>query len=172
MTRFPCALACEARHFLLDGEPRPLALRQPTPAHPVMADLSGREVGQPFFTVKSYCYLSVYICWKLLATFASQIQGNLEEFLRGVNYRYTEFSDPGCGWAVHHMEHNKVSLWALSRQDRNMGNHRILSFAFLRLIRVHPALPDSGQGLSKSPPETTQLTLKGCNAHWLFSPSG
>uniref|UniRef100_A0A8C0R110 Laminin subunit alpha-3 n=1 Tax=Canis lupus dingo TaxID=286419 RepID=A0A8C0R110_CANLU len=44
VTRFPCALACEARHFLLDGEPRPLALRQPTPAHPVMADLSGREV--------------------------------------------------------------------------------------------------------------------------------
>ncbi|KAF4024914.1 hypothetical protein G4228_016858 [Cervus hanglu yarkandensis] len=44
VTRFPCALACEARHFLLDGEPRPLAMRQPTPAHPVMADLSGREV--------------------------------------------------------------------------------------------------------------------------------
>ncbi|XP_053062266.1 laminin subunit alpha-3 isoform X2 [Acinonyx jubatus] len=44
VTRFPCALACEARHFLLDGEPRPLAVRQPTPAHPVMADLSGREV--------------------------------------------------------------------------------------------------------------------------------
>ncbi|XP_045881270.1 laminin subunit alpha-3 isoform X2 [Meles meles] len=44
VTRFPCALACEARHFLLDGEPRALAVRQPTPAHPVMADLSGREV--------------------------------------------------------------------------------------------------------------------------------
>ncbi|KAM7127014.1 laminin subunit alpha-3 isoform 1-T1 [Molossus nigricans] len=44
VTRFPCALACEARHFLLDGEPRLLAVRQPTPAHPVMADLSGREV--------------------------------------------------------------------------------------------------------------------------------
>ncbi|KAF3829896.1 hypothetical protein GH733_001847, partial [Mirounga leonina] len=44
VTRFPCALACEARHFLLDGEPRPLAVRQPTPAHPVLADLSGREV--------------------------------------------------------------------------------------------------------------------------------
>ncbi|KAF5919181.1 hypothetical protein HPG69_003821, partial [Diceros bicornis minor] len=44
VTRFPCALACEARYFLLDGEPRPLAVRQPTPAHPVMADLSGREV--------------------------------------------------------------------------------------------------------------------------------
>ncbi|XP_012581235.1 PREDICTED: laminin subunit alpha-3 [Condylura cristata] len=44
VTRFPCALACEARHFLLDGEPRSLAVRQPTPAHPVMADLSGREV--------------------------------------------------------------------------------------------------------------------------------
>uniref|UniRef100_A0A4X1VPX5 Laminin subunit alpha-3 n=1 Tax=Sus scrofa TaxID=9823 RepID=A0A4X1VPX5_PIG len=44
VTRFPCALACEASHFLLDGEPRPLAVRQPTPGHPVMADLSGREV--------------------------------------------------------------------------------------------------------------------------------
>ncbi|XP_044630418.2 laminin subunit alpha-3 isoform X1 [Equus asinus] len=44
VTRFPCTLACEARHFLLDGEPRPLAMSQPTPAHPVMADLSGREV--------------------------------------------------------------------------------------------------------------------------------
>nr|XP_054528113.1 laminin subunit alpha-3 isoform X5 [Pan troglodytes] len=44
VTRFPCTLACEARHFLLDGEPRPVAVRQPTPAHPVMVDLSGREV--------------------------------------------------------------------------------------------------------------------------------
>uniref|UniRef100_G3T1I4 Laminin subunit alpha 3 n=1 Tax=Loxodonta africana TaxID=9785 RepID=G3T1I4_LOXAF len=44
VTRFPCALACEARHFLLDGELRPLAAMQPTPAHPVMVDLSGREV--------------------------------------------------------------------------------------------------------------------------------
>ncbi|XP_016022014.2 laminin subunit alpha-3 isoform X2 [Rousettus aegyptiacus] len=44
VTGFPCALACEATHFLLDGEPRPLAVRQPTPAHPVMVDLSGREV--------------------------------------------------------------------------------------------------------------------------------
>ncbi|XP_037662307.1 laminin subunit alpha-3 isoform X2 [Choloepus didactylus] len=45
MTSFPCVLACEARHFLLGGQPRPLALRQPTPAHPVMVDLSGTEVG-------------------------------------------------------------------------------------------------------------------------------
>nr|XP_051707297.1 laminin subunit alpha-3 isoform X2 [Oryctolagus cuniculus] len=44
VTRFPCTLACEARRFLLDGEPRPVALRQPSPTHPVMADLSGREV--------------------------------------------------------------------------------------------------------------------------------
>nr|XP_020138029.1 laminin subunit alpha-3 isoform X4 [Microcebus murinus] len=44
VTRFPCTLACEARHFLLEGQPRPLAVRQPTPAHPVMVDLSGREV--------------------------------------------------------------------------------------------------------------------------------
>ncbi|XP_023063546.1 laminin subunit alpha-3 isoform X2 [Piliocolobus tephrosceles] len=44
VTRFPCTLACEARHFLLDGEPRPVAVRRPTPAHPVMVDLSGREV--------------------------------------------------------------------------------------------------------------------------------
>nr|XP_021501092.1 laminin subunit alpha-3 isoform X2 [Meriones unguiculatus] len=44
VTRFSCTLACEARHFLLDGERRPLAMRQPTPAHPAMVDLSGREV--------------------------------------------------------------------------------------------------------------------------------
>ncbi|XP_044921392.1 laminin subunit alpha-3 isoform X5 [Mustela putorius furo] len=50
VTRFPCALACEARHFLLDGEPRALAVRQPTPAHPVMADLSGRESRWPAFS--------------------------------------------------------------------------------------------------------------------------
>ncbi|XP_046289595.1 laminin subunit alpha-3 isoform X1 [Marmota monax] len=42
--RFPCTLACEARHFLLDGQSRPLAVRQPTARHPVMVDLSGREV--------------------------------------------------------------------------------------------------------------------------------
>ncbi|XP_054579702.1 laminin subunit alpha-3 isoform X4 [Eptesicus fuscus] len=41
---FPCALACEATRFLLDGQPRPMALRQPSPAHPVMADLGGQEV--------------------------------------------------------------------------------------------------------------------------------
>ncbi|MEJ1281613.1 laminin alpha 3 [Cricetulus griseus] len=44
VSRFSCALACEARHFLLDGELRPVAVRQPTPAHPAMVDLSGREV--------------------------------------------------------------------------------------------------------------------------------
>nr|XP_035126645.2 LOW QUALITY PROTEIN: laminin subunit alpha-3 [Callithrix jacchus] len=44
VTRFPCTLACEARHFLLDGEPRPVAVRQPTPAHPVMVELSGKQV--------------------------------------------------------------------------------------------------------------------------------
>ncbi|KAH0517395.1 Laminin subunit alpha-3 [Microtus ochrogaster] len=44
VTRFSCTLACEATHFLLDGEPRPVAVRQPTPAHPAMVDLSGREV--------------------------------------------------------------------------------------------------------------------------------
>ncbi|XP_005874378.1 PREDICTED: laminin subunit alpha-3, partial [Myotis brandtii] len=44
LARFPCTLACEATHFLLDGQPRPVALRQPSPAHPVMADLGGREV--------------------------------------------------------------------------------------------------------------------------------
>lgn len=44
LTAFSCTLACEARHFLLDGELRPLAMRQPTPTHPAMVDLSGREV--------------------------------------------------------------------------------------------------------------------------------
>lgn len=44
VTRFSCTLACEATHFLLDGELRPAAVRQPTPAHPAMVDLSGREV--------------------------------------------------------------------------------------------------------------------------------
>uniref|UniRef100_A0A2K6FCC1 Laminin subunit alpha 3 n=1 Tax=Propithecus coquereli TaxID=379532 RepID=A0A2K6FCC1_PROCO len=44
VTRFRCTLACEGRHFLLEGQPRPLAVQQPTPAHPVMVDLSGREV--------------------------------------------------------------------------------------------------------------------------------
>ncbi|XP_036274356.1 laminin subunit alpha-3 isoform X2 [Pipistrellus kuhlii] len=41
---FPCALACEATRFLLDGQPRPVTLRQPSAAHPVMVDLGGREV--------------------------------------------------------------------------------------------------------------------------------
>ncbi|XP_055994419.1 laminin subunit alpha-3 [Sorex fumeus] len=44
VTRFSCAAACEARHFLLDGELKPLTMRQPSPAHPVMAELHGREV--------------------------------------------------------------------------------------------------------------------------------
>ncbi|KAM5221985.1 laminin subunit alpha-3-like [Ctenodactylus gundi] len=44
VTRFACTLACEASLFLLDGNPRPLVVRQPTPAHPIMVDLSGREV--------------------------------------------------------------------------------------------------------------------------------
>ncbi|XP_073926279.1 laminin subunit alpha-3 isoform X3 [Castor canadensis] len=44
VTRFSCTLACETGHFVLDGELRPLAMRQPTPAYPVMVDLSGREV--------------------------------------------------------------------------------------------------------------------------------
>lgn len=53
LARFPCALACEATHFLLDGQPRPVALRQPSPAHPIMADLGGREVGSLWFAVKA-----------------------------------------------------------------------------------------------------------------------
>lgn len=44
LTRFSCTLACEATHFLIDGERRPLAVRQPTPTLPAMVDLSGREV--------------------------------------------------------------------------------------------------------------------------------
>ncbi|XP_048219198.1 laminin subunit alpha-3 isoform X2 [Perognathus longimembris pacificus] len=43
VARFSCTVACEATYFLLDGEPRPVAVRQPTPAHPVMVDLSGRQ---------------------------------------------------------------------------------------------------------------------------------
>lgn len=30
---------------------------------------------------------------------------------------------------------------------------------------VHPALPDSGQELSKMPPQSTHLSLKGYNTH-------
>nr|XP_038952851.1 laminin subunit alpha-3 isoform X2 [Rattus norvegicus] len=44
LTRFSCTLACEATHFLIDGERRPLAVRQPMPTHPAMVDLSGTEV--------------------------------------------------------------------------------------------------------------------------------
>uniref|UniRef100_A0A4X2JNT0 Laminin subunit alpha 3 n=1 Tax=Vombatus ursinus TaxID=29139 RepID=A0A4X2JNT0_VOMUR len=44
VTRFACALACEADRFLLNGMPRVLATRKPTPEHPIMADISGREV--------------------------------------------------------------------------------------------------------------------------------
>ncbi|XP_052011467.1 laminin subunit alpha-3 isoform X2 [Apodemus sylvaticus] len=44
LTGFSCTLACEARHFLLNGELRPLSMRQPTHTHPAMVDLSGREV--------------------------------------------------------------------------------------------------------------------------------
>lgn len=121
MTQFSCALACEAGHFLLDGEQRPLAVRQPTPTHPVMADLSGREVGQPFMYCQSYHCLSICIGQKPMAIVESQIQGNLGEFLRGVNYWYPELSDSCCGWAAHHTEHSKVSLCALSRHGREHG---------------------------------------------------
>ncbi|XP_072460501.1 laminin subunit alpha-3 isoform X2 [Notamacropus eugenii] len=44
VTRFACALACEAERFLLDGMPRVLATQKPTPEHPIMVDISGREV--------------------------------------------------------------------------------------------------------------------------------
>lgn len=55
---FPCTLACEATRFLLDGQPRPMALRQPSPAHPVMADLGGQEVGSLLLAVKAITPLS------------------------------------------------------------------------------------------------------------------
>ncbi|XP_044538899.1 laminin subunit alpha-3 [Gracilinanus agilis] len=44
MTSFACASACEAELFVLNGMPRTLGTRRPTPEHPVMADISGREV--------------------------------------------------------------------------------------------------------------------------------
>ncbi|KAK2094531.1 hypothetical protein P7K49_028269 [Saguinus oedipus] len=61
VTRFPCTLACEARHFLLDGEPRPVALRQPTPAHPVMVELSGRQGKLEEFLGGVYQHLQRYL---------------------------------------------------------------------------------------------------------------
>ncbi|KAB0407041.1 hypothetical protein E2I00_006136, partial [Balaenoptera physalus] len=63
VTRFPCALASEARHFLLDGESRPLAVRQPTPEHPVTADLSGREFHRCLW--KRIQYISHLSTWAL-----------------------------------------------------------------------------------------------------------
>uniref|UniRef100_A0A5F8G7L0 Laminin subunit alpha-3 n=1 Tax=Monodelphis domestica TaxID=13616 RepID=A0A5F8G7L0_MONDO len=44
VTRFACVSACEAERFLLNGMPRTLGTRRPTPEHPVMAEISGREV--------------------------------------------------------------------------------------------------------------------------------
>ncbi|XP_031802383.1 laminin subunit alpha-3 isoform X2 [Sarcophilus harrisii] len=44
VTRFACALACEAERFLLNGMPQVLATRKPTPELPIMADISGREI--------------------------------------------------------------------------------------------------------------------------------
>ncbi|KAG6933637.1 laminin subunit alpha 3 [Chelydra serpentina] len=44
LARFSCVLGSEATHFLLGGEYRKMAVRQPTPEHPVMSHISGREV--------------------------------------------------------------------------------------------------------------------------------
>ncbi|EMP38380.1 Laminin subunit alpha-3 [Chelonia mydas] len=44
LARFSCVLGSEATHFLLGGEYRKIAVRQPTPEHPVMSHISGREV--------------------------------------------------------------------------------------------------------------------------------
>uniref|UniRef100_A0A8C8SFE1 Laminin subunit alpha 3 n=1 Tax=Pelusios castaneus TaxID=367368 RepID=A0A8C8SFE1_9SAUR len=44
LVRFSCVLGSEATHFLLGGEYRRIAVRQPTLEHPVMLHVSGREV--------------------------------------------------------------------------------------------------------------------------------
>uniref|UniRef100_A0A8C4VWY6 Laminin subunit alpha 3 n=1 Tax=Gopherus evgoodei TaxID=1825980 RepID=A0A8C4VWY6_9SAUR len=44
LARFSCVLGSEATHFLLGGEYRRIAVRQPTPEHPVMSHISGIEV--------------------------------------------------------------------------------------------------------------------------------
>ncbi|XP_014426018.2 laminin subunit alpha-3 isoform X2 [Pelodiscus sinensis] len=43
LARFSCIFGSEATHFLLGGEYRKIAVRQPTPKHPVMLHVSGRE---------------------------------------------------------------------------------------------------------------------------------
>ncbi|XP_074843383.1 laminin subunit alpha-3 [Carettochelys insculpta] len=44
LARFSCNLGSEATHFLLGGKYRKIAIRQPTPEHPAMSHVSGREV--------------------------------------------------------------------------------------------------------------------------------
>lgn len=123
MTRFSCTLACQAGHFLLDGQPRPLAVRQPIPAHPVMVDLSGTEVGEASYLL-SVLKLYPYLCLlKMLhhSFFSSQVLGKLEEFLRDVNqHQLSSLILVGSGWYLT-LSPVQIALSELSRHGRGHG---------------------------------------------------
>ncbi|MEE6464203.1 hypothetical protein FKM82_006212 [Ascaphus truei] len=48
MDKFSCVLGTEGEYFKQDGINRPITVRQPSPGHPLMADIRGRQVDLQF----------------------------------------------------------------------------------------------------------------------------
>lgn len=119
----------QARHFLLDGEPRPLAVRQPN-SRTQSWWTSGREVRQPFLFFYQIFYHLLSFCWKPLATIVSHIQVNLEDLpemlIKGV---LSSLVQAGLGspprWAVGRLVFHHFLYMA-----GNMSNLRIFFLWF------------------------------------------
>lgn len=155
MTRFSCTLACEARHFLLDGEPRPVAVRQPTPAHPAMVDLSGREVGHPSPSCQSD--LCVCICFPNPREPEGFLRGVDKQGLRALIWTGANtLSTRELCWGF---------LWTPSRYSNNHRRSQSHLFTCYTWFRVKSTQ-------SYRPPITQWFTLKGHNRSPLLNPIG
>ncbi|XP_015426035.1 PREDICTED: laminin subunit alpha-3-like [Myotis davidii] len=129
LARFPCALACEATHFLLDGQPRPVALRQPSPAHPVMADLGGREVE---------LYLPLRVPWAGRYVVVVEYSTEAEQ----MSVADVHVGSPGPGLAgqvtIYSCQHSVLCRSALTDGRGRLATYELLADADVRL-RVRSA---------------------------------